>query len=161
RELVTLRGGAHWVISLAFTPDRKTLAAAIGDGSLRLWDLSGKEPKERTTLQGQHKGGLLAVAISPDGKTLASSSRDKTVRLWDLGAEQPREKATLTDHGGLVSWLAFTPDGKTLITGGTTVRLWDLRGEQSREKAALKEHTLDATPDDMVAMTLSPDGHSL
>ena len=44
----------------------------------------------------------------------------------------------LTRHGGQVRALAFTPDGRTLVTGGTDgkVRLWDLAAPQAATSLA-------------------------
>jgi WD40 repeat protein len=63
------------------------------------------------------------VAFSRDGRTLASSGDDGTIKLWNLASLQ--EAATLHGHEGPVSGLAFSRDGKHLVSGGArTVRLW-------------------------------------
>ena len=75
-------------------------------------------------------------AMSPDGKTLATVAGDRrTVDLWDVATR--RKQASLTEHTGQVLCLAFTPDGKTLASGGfdKTVRLWDVA--IGRQRAAL------------------------
>jgi WD40 repeat protein len=84
RELVTLKGHDDIVLSVAFSPDGKTLAS----GSVRtvkLWDALTRQ--ELATLNGRHKI-VISVAFSPDGKTLASGSADKTVKLWVVDARQ-------------------------------------------------------------------------
>ena len=50
---------------------------------------------------------------------LASGSGDRTVKLWDI-ARAGAERDVLTGHTGGVYSLAFTPDGKTLASGGPT-----------------------------------------
>src|ERR1700737_3227506 len=65
----TLHGHTQVVVSVAYSPDGKTLASASYDGTLKLWDVTSG--KERTTLQG-HTGCVGSVAYNPDGKTLAS-----------------------------------------------------------------------------------------
>jgi WD40 repeat protein len=66
----TLHGHTQAVVSVAYSPDGKTLASASYDGTLKLWDVTSG--KERTTLRG-HTGCVGSVAFNPDGKALASA----------------------------------------------------------------------------------------
>lgn len=74
--------GHESIISLAFSPDGKTLAAgAFETGRIHLWDaLTGKE---RGRLTG-HQASVKSLAFSADGKTLASGSHDGTALMWDV-----------------------------------------------------------------------------
>jgi WD40 repeat protein len=84
------------------------------------------------------------IAVSPDGKSLAVAELNKTevneqgelyqiVRLWDISS-----RTTFADcvHPNFVGSLAFTPNGKTVVTACADgiARLWDAAtGEQIGE----------------------------
>ena len=56
-----------------------------------------------------------------------SGSHDKTVRLWDV-ATGKQVPPTLEGHTSWVNSVAFSPDGKQVVSGSgdKTVRLWDV-----------------------------------
>ena len=67
---------------------------------------------------------VLSVAFSPDGKLLASGSY--YTRLWDVQTGIYRQEL---GNGVDGKNLAFSPDGKTLMSAGgdNTVRLLDVK----------------------------------
>jgi WD40 repeat protein len=139
KELAVLKGATDWVMGLAFSPDGSALAgivAADNDGGndfstpgiVLLWDI--KTHKVRAELKGA-SGPVRAIAFSPDGKTLAAASGkwDPTdggefthgeVVLWD--AITGKLKKTLKVSGEELAGLAFSPDGKTLVTARGVVK---------------------------------------
>jgi WD40 repeat protein len=150
-QRTTLRGNGSWVLAVAFSPDGKTLATGIDDGTVDLWDV----PSQRRlgVLRG-HTDSIGAVAFSPNGKILVTGSDDTTIRLWDI----PRRQALATLHGhtARVRALAVAPDGSLLASGSddTTVKLWDLA---SRRKLA----TLSGGWPFIRGVAFSPDGKTL
>lgn len=145
--------------SLAFSPDGKTLATGSEEGQVRLWDITGKEPKERVPFQG-HIGPLTGAVLAPDGKTLATySSRDSVIRLWDVSGTAARHRAELRGHTSTVSGICFSPDSKTLASSSpdNTVRLWDLTKMEPEERLRLRP----PSSVQLRAIAFAPDGKSV
>jgi ABC-type multidrug transport system ATPase subunit len=104
RDVITFSRALTGSISLAWSPDNKTLAIGSMDHSVRLLDTSiGKV----TTLRG-HTEPIYSLAWSPDGKTLATGSWDRSVRLWSADG---RAISTLGGHTGYIAGVAWMPDG--------------------------------------------------
>jgi len=79
-----------------------------------------------------------------------------TVKVWDVAT---RKEKTLTGHTSDVWGVAFTPDGKTLVSGDGDwdrpgdVKLWDV--DAAKERASLK-HT-----GEVLCVAVSRDGSRL
>lgn len=110
-------------LSVAFSPNGRSLAIGNGDSRLRIRDTV--DFKERCICQG-HSNWVAAVVYSPDGSRVASGSLDQSIKLWD--GETGKCLQTLTGHQGWVWSVAFSPDGQRLASGSLdqTVRLWSV-----------------------------------
>src|SRR5262249_53623371 len=104
------------VTSAALTPDGHAVMTAAADG-VTLWEVATGKERFRTK-------GAGVVACSPDGRVLAAGGT--TVRLLDR--RTGKEFAQLKGHEADVRALAFTPDGKALVSGSadSTALVWEV-----------------------------------
>ena len=113
------------------------------------------------TLKG-HTNAVLSVAVSPNGKYIVSGSADWSVILWE--AESGRRIHDYIGHGqGLINFLtsrvggvnsvAFSPDGKYIVSGSDdlTLKVWDHKTKELNSTA--KGHKMSVS-----SVAFSPDG---
>jgi len=129
----TLKGNPRWIKCMVFSPDGKTLASGDEYETIHLWDIETK------TSRAIFKANVnfQSLAYSPNGKLLASGSGDGSVRIWDATVKEQKgitgkisqflPSLNLKGHKDKVSKMAFSPDGKLLLTGSLdgTIHAWD------------------------------------
>jgi cytochrome c len=148
--------------AVAVAPDGEIMTAGA-DGKVYLLSASGELKGEivaQTT-------PIIAIAVSPDGRLLAAAGIRGSVALIERAS---RTIVRALVGPGLPVWsLAFMPDSRMLLTGGTDrmVRRWDARtGEHVGAVAMAPEDPLAAFADDpgaevfracVACHTLTPD----
>jgi len=128
-KIAMLRQTALGIDSVAFGPSGKILAAVgtntISDQTVTLWDIS--DPIHPSQLAVLPESGIVSVTISPQGNLMAVTGEN--IKLWNISnPTSPSQIATLRGHTDNVWKVAFSPDGKQLISGSLdhTVILWDI-----------------------------------
>jgi WD40 repeat protein len=119
KHKMTLEGHELDVQGVVFFPDGKRLASAGRDDTVRIWNL--ETGKNIETIKCDES--MYGVAISSDGRYLAASGLNGALLLWDL-----KKGYTATPLKGFkenVYCVAFSPDGKTLYSGGAEgIKVW-------------------------------------
>lgn len=144
----------------AFTADGKALAVGGDDGTVRVWDLVGDQPRERLRLDGL-TSTVTSVAASPTGDAVAAGCRDGTVRLWDLSGGRVRDCGNVAQHDKESASVAFSHDGQLLATAGyrESVIVWDFRDGTLRDRARFNGPRFSITS--RAALAFSPDNKVL
>lgn len=109
------------VRAVAFSPDGKTIAAALNNQTVTLYATA--DGKQVGSVAGVEANGL---AYSPDGARIAAAGHDNEVKVID--AASLSVAASLKGHGRTVRSVCFMPDGRSLVSGSfdMTVRIWPM-----------------------------------
>jgi WD40 repeat protein len=168
------KSAPSWRFALTFSEDSRWLAAGGKDSKARLWEVASGRVRVLTGA----RFSVSSVDFTPDSKWLAAGSHDGSARIYPVEERYP---LTVTRHEGalpatavsldwrhldpselqaimasVVSAVAFTPDGRHVLSAGKRdglVRLSTLEGEP---RAAVKAHA-----GAMTAAFVLPDGRRL
>ena len=141
--------GSDHFESLSFTPDGKRLAVATSRDTVAI-DTGEKNEVRRVATPRERPS---FSAINPDGNTLAVLystwlfGDNPTVRLFAVESGEETAKFELPDR--TTRWVGFSPDGRTVWTGGRNgLREWDPKANKlAREITGPGEHPAAFSPD--------------
>jgi WD40 repeat protein len=111
--------------AIKYSPDGKSLAVGLGDGSIKMFD--PETLSLRYTLQGHFKS-VLSVGFNKDNKYLVSGSTDQMIKVWNLKTKS-QLKSLVNEHKGTIEAVAFSPNSNTFETTGDdkTIKLWKIQ----------------------------------
>jgi len=109
--------------ALAWLKDGKTVVSGGWDGTLLWWDVATGKLLRTSGVRGT--GHVYVLAVAPDGRTLASAGATAAPQFWDTATGQ--ELDLFPGHHGYIGQIAFTADGKTVVTHGRdrTLNCWE------------------------------------
>lgn len=139
--LVVLRGDGGAVYTASFSPDGRRVVTASQDGTVHVWDSASGERlfvlQPATALDRREE--VTAAVFSPDGRFIAAASFDGTIWIWNAAT---RQKAGTLAENSRVNSIAFSPDGRRLVsTSDKTVGLWTLADLGHPVEAKLLGHS--------------------
>ena len=153
QEVKNLQDHIDAVFAVAFSPDGKYLASGSQDRSVKFWDIASGQ---RLYTLSDAADGLTSIAYSPSGMQIAAAGYDKTIYVWQVGATEGKLLRSLIADEDSILALAWTPDGKTLVTSSADGSI------RFRDAATLDPiRVIDHQPDWVQALSISPDGTRL
>lgn len=126
---VPLANNPGTVWSTDFSPDGKRVAAAVGDGSVSIWDAD--EAKLMTRFNA-HRGIVWNARFHDARPLLITSGDDGSVRVWDT---ERFELLHAWELKSTVRGIAISPDGRRLAAGcrGGMIHMLDLEKFEALE----------------------------
>ncbi|MBI5218270.1 MAG: caspase family protein [Bacteroidia bacterium] len=134
------------VTGVAYNSNYKTFITASADMKIIVWGADDGKPK--SIIKG-NTGAITSVAINPVNENIANAAGNE-IKLWD---EKYRLLASLQGHAKTVNSIAYSPDGKSIVSGSNdnTVRIWDASSGQLL-------NTINADQKDITSVCFSADG---
>jgi WD40 repeat protein/tRNA A-37 threonylcarbamoyl transferase component Bud32 len=146
------------VHAAVYSGDGKQIVTGCKDGVTRFWDAaSGRLLATLPT----HPGAIVSLALAPAGSQVATLCRDGKLRLWqsptsDGPVAEVTVRASIPE--GWQPQLAWSPDGKTLVSGSLlgSAFMWD--AQTGKQKFQLELHPQSDTGMAVEAVAFSRDG---
>uniref|UniRef100_F6YRU1 Apoptotic peptidase activating factor 1 n=1 Tax=Macaca mulatta TaxID=9544 RepID=F6YRU1_MACMU len=124
------------VLSCDISHDATKFSSTSADKTAKIWSFDLLLPLHE--LRG-HNGCVRCSAFSVDSTLLATGDDNGEIRIWNVSNGEllhlcaPLSEEGAATHGGWVTDLCFSPDGKMLISAGGYIKWWNVvTGESSQ-----------------------------
>jgi WD40 repeat protein len=102
---------AEEVNAVSFSPDGTWIAGGIGDGTVRIWNVSDGKLVKKVKVQAR----TMHVTFSPDGSTLATADMGPISLLRTSDAQVLIRLPAADGKEEFLNGLAFSPDGQLVV----------------------------------------------
>jgi WD40 repeat protein len=149
RIVINSMGHSAKIQNLTFTPDGERMISVSEDKTVRVWNArTGEMLKKFESEIGDGSTGMLyASALSPDGNLLAIAgytiTKDNQVYIAIIDMKKGVQVATALGHTNVINGLAFTGNGKYLVSGSddNSIKVWTVDTSSPNYKVALSIST--------------------
>jgi WD40 repeat protein len=151
----------EWNDDFEISPEGKTMLAADGTPTIRLWDM---DSGNRLTPRQGHEDLIIHMVVTPDSKTLISSSRDGQIRVWDFASSRIMQElppVRNSQHG-----IALRPSTNEVAvwTWEGVIQFYDWRSGQESRRIDINDFFDNKEPSNpgsrrfLYGVECSPDG---
>ena len=152
---------------LGFSPDGRLLATAtFRTNTIKLWETATGRELRNLSAGGQNTSSLSPVfGFSPDSRLLAASGGSNTIKVWELSNGHEVQtlaggQASLMGAFG-VTYVAFSADGKKLVTISDAIRVWDTSSWRETLTLQIGDISAGGLTGGTGGVALSADGNQL
>ncbi|MGD0958252.1 MAG: tetratricopeptide repeat protein [Methylomonas sp.] len=161
--------GKDAINTIAFSPNRQTIATGGNDGTIGLFELATEKQESidaHTQCQGADCERKVVVSFNNDGSRLLSNgTSDRLTRLWNLPAgASPSLFAELPKANDELMWSSFSPDNQLISTVGRggIVNVYSTQNNRLKYNLVGHESTVWKSifaPDSLLLATVSADAN--
>lgn len=126
-------------VAVALSADDKFLAGGGKSGTLRVWELKGREPTEHRSWKLGSE--ILSLTFSPDQRWLLAGTKSGCLFVWDRLTDRLLE---LPPEASAVRAVGFSADGQSFATGTQSglVRIWDAHSRHPLNPPIIGDRTI-------------------
>ncbi|KAG6888548.1 hypothetical protein C0995_007420 [Termitomyces sp. Mi166 len=122
-EVDVSTAGASFTPSSVSTASQPKSVAVVRDGTVFIAEVNSVEAFCSNQHVHEHKPNFVTSALAASGGIVALGGEDQKVRLASWDGKTLTETAVLEGNKGVVSALAFSPDGKLLASGDSSGKI--------------------------------------